>query len=252
MAHCLGKSRSYLMTWPDQVLSKTELDCFHDLVHRRLQPQPVAYLIGKREFYSMEFETTPATLVPRPETELLVDTVLEKIAGLNAPKVLELGTGTGAIALAIKQHSPQCQVVATDVHPQTLAVAQSNAQKFGLEIEFVESDWYQGLGHRQSFDIIVSNPPYIAADDPYLHQGDLPAEPVAALCSGQSGLEALRLIILGASRYLKAGGWLILEHGFGQAEAVAQLLSQQGYAQITLFRDFNDLPRMSIGQKVEK
>lgn len=250
LAHCLGKDRSYLLTWPERPLSETELDCFHGLVRRRLQPQPVAYLLGQREFYSLELNTTPATLVPRPETELLVDSVLQKIEGLASPQVLELGTGTGAIAVAIKQHAPQCRVVATDMHTEALVVAQSNAQKHHVQIEFVESDWFQHLP-QQCFDIIVSNPPYIAADDPYLRQGDLPAEPQSALCSGESGLEALQTIISGASHYLKAGGWIILEHGYAQAEAVAQLLSNAGFEQIELFRDFNDLPRMSIARKVE-
>ena len=247
LAHCLGKPRSYLMTWPERELSDQQLACFNELVRRRLQPQPVAYLVGQREFYSMALKTTPATLVPRPETEMLVDRCLELVADIEQPQVLELGTGTGAIALALKKYAPQCQIIATDISAEALAVAKSNAQAHHLDMTFVESDWFQQVPP-QRFDIIVSNPPYIAASDPYLNQGDLPAEPQGALSSGDSGLEALQVIIADAPDRLKPGGWIVLEHGYNQQEDVAKLLQQAGFEDIRCERDFNDLARMSCAR----
>jgi release factor glutamine methyltransferase len=247
LAHCLGKPRSYLMTWPERELTPEQLDCFSDLLRRRLQPQPVAYLVGQREFYSMEFSTTPATLVPRPETEMLVEQCLELVVDIEQPQVLELGTGTGAIALALKRHAPKCRIIASDVSAETLAVAKSNAQNHQLEIEFIESDWYQQVPARV-FDIIVSNPPYIAASDPYLSQGDLPAEPQNALTCGESGLEALEIIISGAHNFLNSGGWIVLEHGYEQQQAVTKLLQLAGFESVQSRRDFNDLPRMTLAR----
>ncbi len=250
LAHCLGKPRSYLMTWPERELDDQQLACFNELIRRRLQPQPVAYLVGQREFYSMDFNTTPDTLVPRPETEMLVDFCLEKIDAIESPELLELGTGTGAIALALKQHAPECRIIANDVSPATLAVAESNARRHRLKVEFQLSDWYRQVPD-QLFDIIVSNPPYIAADDPYLRQGDLPAEPQQALCSGESGLEALEIIIAQAPDFLKPVGWIVLEHGYDQQQAVQQRLQQAGFTDIQTHRDFNDLPRMTVARRGE-
>jgi len=248
LAFCLKKNRSYLMTWPEQELDEDQLKCFHDLVHRRLQPQPIAYLTGTREFYSMALDTTPATLVPRPETEMLVDKVLELIADRPSANILELGTGTGAIALAIKQHAPHSQIVATDVSQQALDVARGNALQHQLDVEFLLSDWYQFIPAQSSYDIIVSNPPYIAADDPYLGQGDLPAEPQQALSSGETGLEALQVIIRKAGEFLNNNGWIVLEHGYDQAQQVHVLLSQGGFKRISLVRDINDLARLTMAQ----
>ena len=252
LAHCLQKDRSYLLTWPERELTPQQLSCFHALVRRRLQPQPVAYLVGHREFYSMQFTTTSATLVPRPETELLVDTLLELLAhpaiDKMSPKVLELGTGTGAIALALKQHAPHVDIVATDISPSALEVAAGNALDHQLKISFIESSWFQRIAPER-FDIIASNPPYIAASDPYLSQGDLPAEPIQALSSGETGLEALAEIIDGSSAYLKPGGWIVLEHGYDQEAAVSGLLAESGFQQITTLRDFNDQPRLTLATK---
>lgn len=249
LAFCLRKNRSYLMTWPDQELTGDQIDRFHNLVQRRVQPQPVAYLTGSREFYSMELNTTPATLVPRPETELLVDTVLKLIQYIESPNILELGTGNGAIALALKKHKPMCQVLATDISQQSLHVAKSNALKHRLDIDFVQSDWHRKLSASSQYDIIVSNPPYIAADDPYLSQGDLAAEPRLALCSGETGLEAMISIIAGAGRRLKPAGWIVLEHGYEQSHAVTDLLFDAKFINIATYRDINDLPRMCVGQR---
>ncbi len=244
LAHCLQKNRSYLLTWPERELTAEQLEQFHELVRKRLQPQPVAYLIGSREFYSMDLNTTSDTLVPRPETELLVESVLDLIVDLTAPKILELGTGTGAISLAIKKHASQSDIVATDISEAALQVARSNALKHHLDIGLIESDWYQALIPAK-FDIIVSNPPYIASDDPYLSQGDLPAEPIQALCSGKTGLEALSVIIQGGRDYLNDNGWILLEHGYDQEQAVTDIFKQYGYHEISTLRDFNDLPRVT-------
>lgn len=249
LAFCLQRDRSYLMTWPERVLNEHEIDCFHDLVRRRLQPQPIAYLVGSREFYSIPLATTPDTLVPRPETEMLVDKVLELVEDIDQPNILELGTGTGAIALAIKRHSDHSQVTATEVSPAALAVARDNACQQALDIQFIESDWYQSVPHQRLFDVVVSNPPYIAADDPYLRLGDLPAEPQQALCSGPNGLEALQPIIVGGLEFLANNGWMVLEHGYQQGTAVAEILVDNGYENITLYKDFNDLERMTVARK---
>ncbi len=249
LAHCLDKNRSFLMTWPEYILQARQVECFADLVQRRLQLQPIAYLVGSREFYSIELKTTADTLVPRPETEMLVDKVLEIVGSLEQPRILELGTGTGAIALAIKRHKEDSQIVATDISLSALAIARDNAHTYNLEVDFIQSDWFQSLDTLKTFDVVVSNPPYIAADDPYLKQGDLPAEPSQALCSGPSGLEALDPIIKGSQQYLRHSGWIVLEHGYQQGQAVRQLLDENGYAQVTLFQDFNSLDRMTVAQK---
>lgn len=249
LAHCLQKDRSYLLTWPEKELTHEQQACFEDLVRRRLQPQPVAYLVGYREFYSMSLMTTPDTLVPRPETEMLVDRVLEITKHNPGSEILDMGTGTGAIALAIKKHAPSCRVSATDYSPDTLKIARSNADKLSLDVQFILSDWYREIAPDLVYDVIVSNPPYIAASDPFLHQGDLPAEPIQALSSGESGLEALQIIISGARGRLKPGGVLVLEHGYDQAPAVRQLLIDGGFESVKSERDFNDLERMTMAYK---
>ncbi len=252
LAHCLERDRSYLMTWPEHELDARQLACFRELIRRRLRPEPVAYLVGSREFFSMQLRTTPATLVPRPETEMLVEAVLAELGGLACnrpqPRVLELGTGTGAIALAIKQQMPACHLVATDIDEGALQVATENAGILHLDVEFLRSDWFGALAPEMRFDVIVSNPPYIAVSDPYLSQGDLPAEPRHALCSGETGLEALQVIVAGAPARLVAGGLLVLEHGWDQGPAVAELMTRAGFSQVRTERDFNELPRMTSGR----
>lgn len=247
LAYCLQKERTYLLSWPERKLTDGQYREFHELVRRRLQPQPVAYLTGHREFYSMELTITPDTLVPRPETEMLVDLVVDRLAGLRSAKILELGTGTGAISLAIKKTFPDCQIMATDISKPALQVAQTNALGHQLDINFIESDWYQQITP-QKFDIIVSNPPYIAESDPYLDQGDLPAEPLQALSSGESGLEAIEIIIQDARRYLQQDGWVLLEHGYDQQQPVTDIFVQQGFRDVATINDFNDLPRVTLAK----
>ncbi|MCP4284990.1 MAG: peptide chain release factor N(5)-glutamine methyltransferase [Gammaproteobacteria bacterium] len=246
LAHCLDKPRSYLYSWPEQMLSEPCWQRFQDLVQKRLQPTPIAYLLGNREFFSMEYATTPAALVPRPETELLVELALELIP-VDAPKAIcDLGTGTGIIAITLKKQRPLTNVCATDVDSSCLALARENAQRHSVEIDFIESNWYQSLEPGRRFDLIVSNPPYVAANHPFLAQGDLPAEPQIALTPGTSGLEALDIIIGSAPDHLEPGGTLILEHGYDQEVAVAALLKAHGFADIRCESDHNDLPRTTI------
>jgi len=251
LAHCLDKPRSYLYSWPEEELSDSCWQSYQQLVQRRLEPTPIAYLLGRREFYSLEFATREQALVPRPETELLVDQALLLIPSQQALRVCDLGTGSGIIGITLKKHRPLAQVYATDIDPACLELARENARRHAVDIEFIESDWYRGLPAALIFDLIVANPPYIAADHPFLKQGDLPAEPSLALTPGVSGLEALRQIIMQAPRHLAVGGYLMLEHGYDQQSAVADLLAENGFAEIRCEYDDNDLPRTSIAKLVE-
>ncbi len=247
MAHCLKRDRAWLLTWPGHVLDEQQQTCFDELLQRRLAGEPVAYLLGEREFWSLRLKVSPATLVPRAETELLVERALTEIDGRPRPRVLELGTGSGAIALALKQERPDTDITATDISASALEVARENAARLGLALRLLESDWFDAIGPGERFDLIVSNPPYIAAGDPWLARGDLPAEPQSALCSGPSGLEALERIIADAPAFLRPGAALLLEHGYDQLEPVQQRLREAGFAQIETWTDFNELPRVSRG-----
>jgi release factor glutamine methyltransferase len=233
------------------VLSEACWQQFQDLVARRIEPTPIAYLLGSREFYSLEFNTRSQALVPRPETELLVDLALQQVPLEEPVRICDLGTGSGIIAITLKAQRPLAEVYATDVDPACLELARENALRHQVDIEWIESDWYSNLPNQAGFDLIVSNPPYIAADHPFLTQGDLPAEPQLALTPGVTGLEALQTIIPGAHQYLKDGGYLMLEHGYDQQAAVAQLLVENGFEEIRCEYDFNDLPRTSIAKRVE-
>lgn len=245
LSHSLEKPRSYLYSWPEQELSESCWRRFQVLVQQRLQPTPIAYLLGKREFFSMEHATTPAALVPRPETELLVELALRQIPAQQPLRICDLGTGAGIIAITLKKQRPLTTVYATDIDADCLTLARANALQHQVDIDFIESNWYEKLPPGSYFDLIVSNPPYIAADHPFLLQGDLPAEPALALAltPGSSGLEALELIIRGAPGHLVLGGSLIMEHGYDQEAAVAALLQDHGFCEIRCVSDHNDLPR---------
>ncbi len=248
LAHCLGKPRSYLYTWPEKKLSDDCWQAYRALIDKRLAPTPVAYLLGSREFYSLEYATTPAVLVPRPETEVLIELALSVIPPGQAPSILDLGTGSGIIAVTLKTRRPRAQVVATDLDPGCLELARSNAAKHGADIEFIASDWYRDLPRGRRFHIIVSNPPYVAADHPFLAEGDLPAEPELALTPGPRGLEALEIIIAQAPDYLLASGCIVVEHGYDQQAPVAALLEAAGFSAIRCASDLNDLPRATIAR----
>ena len=251
LAHCLDKPRSYLYSHPEGQLSTACWQQYQELVGRRLEPTPIAYLLGRREFYSLEFKTSSQALVPRPETELLVEKALQLISPQLPIRVCDLGTGSGIIAITLKTERPLAQVYATDVDPACLELARENALQHRVDIEWIESDWYRKLPVALRFDLIVSNPPYIAADHPFLGQGDLPAEPQLALTPGNTGLEALQQIIEGAHLHLVDGGHLVLEHGYDQQSAVAELLAANDFEEICCEYDLNDLPRTSIAKRVE-
>ena len=251
LAHCLDKPRSYLYSRPELTLSEACWEQFQALIEQRLHPMPVAYLLGRREFYALEFAASPVALIPRPETELLIDRALALIPDDTPTRILDLGTGTGNIAITLKRQRPMTRVSATDIDPDCLALAQDNAARHQAEIDFIESDWYRNLVSAAEFDLIVSNPPYIAAGHPFMDQGDLPAEPELALSPGRSGLEALEQIIGGAHAHLAGGGHLVLEHGYDQQTGVAQLLNAHGFGEIACSSDLNDLPRVSQAKLIE-
>ncbi len=248
LAYCLGKPRSYLYSWPEQQLDPEEWHHFQALVDKRLLPTPVAYLLGEREFYSLTLKTSPATLIPRPETELLVETAIDLCPGDFATNLLELGTGTGAIAIALKVHLPKMNISATDISADCLDLARQNAIDHSVTIDWIQSDWFAQIETGRKFDMIVSNPPYIPALHPCLVKGDLSAEPLDALSPGETGLEALQRIIADASTYLKPGGYLLLEHGFDQQEEVANLMKVQDFFDISCKLDLNRLPRVSLAR----
>jgi release factor glutamine methyltransferase len=251
LAHCLDKPRSFLYSRPEQKLSESCWQQYQGLVKERLKPTPIAYLLGCREFYSMEFATTAAALVPRPETELLVELALQLIPLEQPWRICDLGTGSGIIAITLKTERPLTSIYATDIDPACLELARENAQQHEAAIEFIESDWCRQLPAGLEFDLIVSNPPYIAADHPFLTQGDLPAEPHIALTPGTTGLEALQQIVGQARDYLVAGGYLMLEHGYDQQAMVADLLANHGFSEIRCENDYNQLPRTSIAKLVD-
>ncbi len=251
LAHCLGKPRSFLYARPEQRLSDSCWQQYQQLVQERLKPTPVAYLLGAREFYSLEFTTTPAALVPRPETELLVELALQRIPRQHPFRICDLGTGSGIIAITLKTECPLADICATDVDPACLELARENARRHGVAINFIESDWYRQLPADLEFDLIVSNPPYIAADHPFLTRGDLLAEPDIALTPGTTGLEALHPIISHAHEHLVEGGYLMLEHGYDQQAPVADLLRNAGFSEIRCENDYNHLPRTSIAKRVD-
>jgi len=248
LAFCLGKPRSYLYSWPEKELSAEEWSQFQVLVELRLKPTPVAYLLVEREFYSLPLKISPVALIPRPETELLVETTLQYSANIERPRILEMGTGTGAISIALLHERPEIELITTDISRSCLDLAQANARLNSVSLTCIESNWYESLDNQAAFDLIVSNPPYIAENDPYLQQGDLPAEPLLALTPGKTGLEAIEQIVEGATGYLNSGGYLLLEHGYDQETAVNNLLHNAGFRCIQTLRDFNDHARVSLGK----
>lgn len=245
----LAKNRSYLFTWPERELSSEQYTEFRNLVNQRLQGTPVAYLLGYREFWGMELAVSAATLIPRPDTELIVQLALERLESYSAPKLLDLGTGSGAIALALATERPDAQITAVDKSPEAIVMAQRNQQNLQLDnIKLLVSDWFSALDQTEHFDLIVSNPPYIAESDPHLEQGDLRFEPHSALSSGLDGMKDLTYLLQTAPRYLHKQGWLLLEHGYDQGRAVTALLKQTGYTEIACYQDLGGHDRVSLGR----
>ncbi len=244
----LNVNRAWLLAHENDAIQPNIHAAFEELLKRRLNGEPIAYILGKREFYGLDFIVTPDTLIPRADTETLGDAALKQIPFDKPCKVLDLGTGTGAIAIAISTERPQAQVTATDQSVAALAVAQANAKKLNADnVQFVLSDWFSALAG-QTFDVIVSNPPYIAEQDEHLSQGDLRFEPRAALASGKDGLDDIRKIIQAAPEYLNPQGWLMLEHGYDQAEKVAGLMENAGFKSISSIADLSGILRVTLCQ----
>jgi release factor glutamine methyltransferase len=247
LAHVLSQSREWLLAHDDHVLSSVAVSEFFALENRRLQGEPIAYLVGQREFMSHSFAVGPEVLIPRPDTELLVEIALASIALKPAPAILDLGTGSGIIAISIAKARPDAQVTATDLSAQALVVARANAVRLNTSIETVLGKWFDPFPATPLFDLIVSNPPYIHPEDTHLDQGDLRFEPRAALTDEQDGLSAYKSIIFEATSRLKLGGELWVEHGFDQAEAIVQILAQARFTQIKTSQDLAGHPRVSGG-----
>ncbi|WP_425261690.1 peptide chain release factor N(5)-glutamine methyltransferase [Rubrivivax sp. RP6-9] len=245
LAHLLQRSRAWLLAHDDAVLAPAQAAAFEAALARRAAGEPLAYIVGEKEFHGLALAVSPAVLVPRPETELLVDWALELLAGQAAPTVADLGTGSGAVALAVRHRCPAARLTATDASPAALAVARANAERLGLPLQLAAGSWWQALPG-QVFDLVLSNPPYIAGDDHHLPA--LAHEPRQALTPEGDGLQALRAIVAGAPDHLHAGGWLLLEHGFDQAGAVQALLAAAGFQTIATRTDLAGLPRCTGGR----
>ncbi|HHQ4678956.1 peptide chain release factor N(5)-glutamine methyltransferase [Aeromonas veronii] len=251
LCHLLDCRRSYLMTWPERELDAAQQATLQGWLVRRLNGEPIAHLVGEREFWSLPLKVSPATLIPRPDTEVLVEQALTRIPQRPCA-VLDLGTGTGAIALALKSERPEIDVWAVDRMVDAAALARENSAALGLSIEVRDGSWFEPLGepdrdNTPRFAVIVSNPPYIDGADPHLEQGDVRFEPRSALVADDAGLADIRHIVAHAPAYLLADGWLLLEHGWDQGEAVRQLLRDGGYREVATVRDYGDNDRVTLG-----
>jgi release factor glutamine methyltransferase len=248
LAHVLGRDRAWISAHGDDAMTREQLSSFEALADRRRKGEPVAYLTGKREFFGLELEITPDVLIPRPETELLVEHALSWIGADARARVLDLGCGSGAVALAIAKERPQSRVLGADVAPAAIELAQRNAQRLAIaNVSFVVADWFEGVP-RESFEVIAANPPYVAEGDPHLDQGDLRFEPSVALTPGGDPLAAIRAIVAAAPGHLAWRGALALEHGHNQSEAVQQLLSEAGFSDVRSARDLAGIFRVTCGR----
>lgn len=247
LSHVLDRSTAWLEAHRDDAVPEEKVDEYSALAGRRAAGEPIAYLTGLRDFYSRDFMVTPDVLIPRPETELLVDIAKEKLFAADTARILDLGTGSGCLAVTLALDLHWAEVTAIDVSPAALEVARSNARRHGAAVKFIVSDWFVALPP-QRFDFIVANPPYVAAGDPHLAEGDLRFEPPGALTDHTDGLSALRHIVAAAPVWLAPGGWLFMEHGYDQAAAVAALLAEAGFMDIEQRRDLAGIVRASGGR----
>jgi release factor glutamine methyltransferase len=249
LAECFQRDRTYLYTWPEKQLSDDQQTQFENLLARRLNGEPVAHILGEREFWSLPLEVNPSTLIPRPDTERLVEVVLDLSLGKQS-RVLDLGTGTGAIALALASEFPEWKITAVDQSVDAVELASRNRDKLGFsQVEVLQSNWFSAITGQQ-FDVIVSNPPYIDETDIHLQQGDVRFEPLSALVAPDQGLADIRHIAEQATRHLAASGWLVVEHGYQQAEAVQDIFRQHGFSQVKTEQDYGGNDRVTLGQLV--
>ncbi|EGT5204958.1 TPA: peptide chain release factor N(5)-glutamine methyltransferase [Cronobacter sakazakii] len=246
LAFVTGRTRTFILAFGETALTDDELTRLDALLARRAAGEPVAYLIGQREFWSLPLEVSPATLIPRPDTECLVEQALARLPATPC-RILDLGTGTGAIALALASERPDCHVTALDVIPEAVALAKRNAQRLGIDnVTILQSHWFSALTDAR-FSLIVSNPPYIDGDDPHLSQGDVRFEPKSALVADNAGLADLETLVTEARRFLEDNGWLMLEHGWQQGEAVRELFTRAGYQAVETCRDYGGNERLTLG-----
>lgn len=248
LAHALDRPRSWFYAHSGDVLEARDAHAFEQLLQRRDQGEPVARITGHRGFWSLDLAVTADTLIPRPETELLVELALERMPRAELLRVLDLGTGTGAVALAIASERPLADVTALDASSAALEIAEANSDAAGLPLRLLHSDWYAAVAGER-FDLIVSNPPYIAEADPHLRQGDLRFEPRAALASGPDGLDAIRVITGSSADHLEPGGWLLVEHGYDQGAAVRALFAAAGLVAVVTERDLEHRERVTLGRR---
>ncbi|MCF6355027.1 MAG: peptide chain release factor N(5)-glutamine methyltransferase [Candidatus Polarisedimenticolaceae bacterium] len=249
LGFCLDKPRSYLYAWSDRSLKPDQLNAFSALAARRIKGEPIAYITGHREFWSLDLQVTTDTLIPRPETELLIELALKLIPPDQPYIIADLGTGSGAIAAAIATERPHCSIFATDVSASALNIAEGNFKHLKLKnIQTHKGRWCEALPQGHKFNLILSNPPYISDSDPHLNQGDLPWEPRGALTSGMEGLDDIRCIIKQTPNYLSAGGWLLLEHGYNQGSKVYELFKTHGFKQLSTQQDMPGQDRITMGQ----
>jgi len=248
LQHVLQVNHAWLIAHAHDEIEAKAHTAFEALIQRRIAGEPIAYILGEREFYGLPFKVTPDTLIPRPDTETLVEAALAHIPQATVSTVLDLGTGTGAIALAIAKYRENAAVIAVDASKPALNIAQQNSQHLSISnVQFILSDWFSAL-EKNRFDVIVSNPPYIEREDVHLSQGDLRFEPRSALASGDDGLDAIRQIIQHAPAHLNPKGWLMLEHGYNQANVVSDLLKQSGFVEVESILDLAGIQRVTIGQ----
>ncbi|MDQ2077643.1 peptide chain release factor N(5)-glutamine methyltransferase [Marinimicrobium sp. ABcell2] len=249
LCQVLDRSRTWLYTWPEKDLTETQLTLFKKYLERRAQGEPLAYILGQREFWSLPLEVNSSTLIPRPDTELLVEVTLECLGNsTQTQRVLDLGTGTGAVALALASERPAWLVQGLDVSPEAVALAERNRERLGFSnASFTVSDWFSAVSKQTLYQAIVANPPYIAPDDPHLDLGDVRFEPRSALVAADQGLADIQQIAKTARQFLAPGAWLLLEHGWEQGEAVRQVLTELGYDKVETRKDYGDQERITYG-----
>lgn len=251
LLHVLGRDRAWLFAHGDAPLAPAEAMAFEGLLLRRLAGEPVAYLTGRRGFWTLDLQVSSATLIPRPETERLVELALARLPDDTSLRIADLGTGTGAIALALASERPQARVIATDLSDDALTIARANGSANDLKnVEFRAGSWWTPVAGER-FHLIASNPPYIAEGDAHLAQGDLRFEPPAALSSGADGLDAIRVLVAGAPAHLLPGGWLLLEHGWDQGAAIRALMTVAGFVDVATETDLEQRDRVTLGRVTE-